>query len=329
LKKRPKSRRLPLPRLLTLAYTLRNEGMLKLSSFAFALAECFKYRKFYGRMGNGHLVCRCNNAVVFVEFLRANGFNIGPENLDGNQWELFQESQREKGALKSKTHDAYVQTLRLFYGYWEGEGKEVPRWRAFLKYLDINDVEKLKTSQLEIQTLLGQLANHPSYLAAELGLYVVCSAVTGLRMFEILGLSPAQRTKIGKWPAFLIKGKGEKERYVPITPELDALLLAYGPKKPNVRYFQKIARYCWRLKYQVLNTQSRYLLIGLPGQTFGALAGRRFFATHCVRSGMEVNQVQLVLGHADIDSTMDYVDTEDRELLQACRDLNVRESLNR
>jgi integrase/recombinase XerC len=299
--------------------------MPKLASFATAFVDCFKYRTFYGRMNPGHLLGRCNNAAALLKFLRANELNIGPENLDGSQWNAFRAHLREHGALKNNTYSAYTQTLRIFYAFWESEGNPVPRWRVFLKYADYDDAFRPHFSKAEIQELLHRLAKHPSYLAAELGLFVLCSALTGLRTFEVLALSPASRTRVRRWPAFLVKGKGEKERLVPIAPDLDALLLAYGRGRPNRRYFSKISRYCWRLKYYVSNTQSRNLLIALPGQNFGPLIGRRYFATHCVKSGMRVDQLQLLLGHADIDSSMIYVNTDDQELFGEYDTVNFRE----
>jgi integrase/recombinase XerD len=126
----------------------------------------------------------------------------------------------------------------------------------------------------------------------------------GLRVSELTGLNVADLSlDAGR---ALVRGKGDKERIVPLgRAALDALAsyLQHGrpalAKKPSPRLFvstrgQSLSRgWVWRLVKQSDRAASPHML-------------RHSCATHMVERGADLRTVQTLLGHADIATTQVY-----------------------
>ncbi|HUX79331.1 MAG TPA: tyrosine recombinase XerC [Alphaproteobacteria bacterium] len=146
----------------------------------------------------------------------------------------------------------------------------------------------------------------------------------GLRISEALNLNGTD------WTAsfLLIKGKGGKERHVPLLASVAAKVEQYlkaspypsGPDKPLFRGARG-----GRLNPVIIERTLRNLRLelGLPG-TATPHALRHSFATHLLESGGDLRHIQELLGHASLSSTQIYTDLTQDKIYQAYRDAHPR-----
>ncbi|SLN13726.1 tyrosine recombinase XerC [Oceanibacterium hippocampi] len=140
----------------------------------------------------------------------------------------------------------------------------------------------------------------------------------GLRIGEALALD-RRRAPFGG--TLIVRGKGDKERMVPILPIIEEAVAAYlaacpfalGPEDPlfvGVRGKRLNARIV-----QGLMVELRGLLGLPPGATPHAL--RHSFATHLLAGGADLRSIQELLGHASLSTTQRYTDVDEAALLRA------------
>jgi len=142
----------------------------------------------------------------------------------------------------------------------------------------------------------------------------------GLRIGEALALN---RRDIGLDPRDLrglrVRGKGDKERLVPILPVVAQGIAAYlaacpAPPLPDEPLF-KGAR-GGRLQPSVVQKQVRRLRIGLGlPETATPHALRHSFATHLLGAGADLRAIQELLGHASLSTTQGYTEVDGKRLL--------------
>ncbi len=139
----------------------------------------------------------------------------------------------------------------------------------------------------------------------------------GLRISEALSLDIKD---IPKGETFIIKGKRQKERVVPVLPivleaiegylELcphdldddDALFVGIRGARLNPRVVQKAMENVRRA-------------LGLP-ESATPHALRHSFATHLLSAGGDLRTIQELLGHANLSTTQHYTDVDEKALLK-------------
>jgi len=139
---------------------------------------------------------------------------------------------------------------------------------------------------------------------------------TGLRVSELVGLPVAALTRDGR--ALVVRGKGGKERMVPLSQPARDALAAYLPVRA---WFMVPGR---EAKQAGLLFPSRSSGGSLTRQRFGQVLKelalkanldpgkvsphvlRHAFATHLLDHGADLRSVQKMLGHADIGTTQIY-----------------------
>lgn len=138
----------------------------------------------------------------------------------------------------------------------------------------------------------------------------------GLRISEALGLN---RDCLPLGDTLVIRGKGSKERVVPLLPKIreeiekyaalcpfalekkDALFVGVQGKRLNAGMVQKLMRTYRRL-------------VGLP-ETATPHALRHSCATHLMNASGDLRAIQDLLGHASLSSTQVYTNLETQKLL--------------
>lgn len=143
---------------------------------------------------------------------------------------------------------------------------------------------------------------------------------TGLRVSELVSLpvSVARRDE----PFFIVKGKGNKERIVPLPSVARTALDAYltcrdiHPKAnackwlfPADAFDKALARQVFARDLKTLGAQC-----GLDAAQLSPHVMRHAFATHLLNNGADLRVVQQLLGHADISTTQIYTHVLDERL---------------
>lgn len=139
----------------------------------------------------------------------------------------------------------------------------------------------------------------------------------GLRISEALGLT-GRDTPL---PATLrIKGKGGKERMVPVIPAARAAVDAYlracpYPAEPDAPIFRGArGGPLYPKAIQSVMAQAR-MQLGLPA-TATPHAMRHSFATHLLNAGGDLRSIQELLGHASLSTTQAYTAVDTARLME-------------
>jgi integrase/recombinase XerD len=169
--------------------------------------------------------------------------------------------------------------------------------RTLPKYLSEPEVDALLAAANRLEGRRGAVAR----AALEI-LYA-----TGLRVSELLALPRAALA--GEASVLLIRGKGGRERIVPLSDAARqaALALIATEDAPARCLFPG------RNRRQALTRQAFFLLLkqvalaaGLDPSRISPHVLRHSFASHLLAHGADLRSLQLLLGHADIATTQIY-----------------------
>ncbi len=179
---------------------------------------------------------------------------------------------------------------------------------------------------------LDLVGRNPLERARNLALFEILYA-TGMRVSELVEL-PVDSCR-GNPELLLIKGKGGKERMVPLSPPARRALQSWIALRDESPYDSAMGKLIngrgARWLFPAASTEghmTRQAFHGLIGQ-IAAAAGidpsrasphviRHAFATHLLEGGADLRAIQTLLGHADLGTTEIYthvLDTRMRELV--------------
>lgn len=144
----------------------------------------------------------------------------------------------------------------------------------------------------------------------------VCYA-TGMRISEVVALKTANIMTDRKC-ILIERAKGKKDRIVPLSPVLLVMLgeyyKSYKPKKSGYLFEGQIPNepYSTRSLQMVLQAAKKEAGIMKAGAVH---ALRHSFATHLLDKGTDISMIQKLLGHNDLKTTLRYLHTTNKDLL--------------
>ncbi len=138
---------------------------------------------------------------------------------------------------------------------------------------------------------------------------------SGLRATEVVSLD--LRTIGPDRPFAILKGKGDKERMVPISDPARAAVMAWLPhrRSDSQWLFPSGKSHLSRIRlYQEIKTLAA--AAGLNPDNVSPHVLRHAFATHLLEGGADLRAVQTMLGHADIATTEIYTHVDSKRLVE-------------
>ena len=157
--------------------------------------------------------------------------------------------------------------------------------------------------QKQVEALLVQ-APH-----AQARLLMLAQWRAGLRVSETLHLEVPDLNFTQDNPTLRVRhGKGNKERLVPMHPELASAFrhfLDYSDKKGRI--FSRSRTSAWRWVQSALERAQQLRQVP-QGKKVGTHTLRHSAARHWLASGVPINHVQRWLGHASITTTLIYLE---------------------
>jgi integrase/recombinase XerD len=181
-------------------------------------------------------------------------------------------------------------------------------------------------SQDEVDRLLDHAASDTSIKGLRMMAMLEILHAGGLRVSELVSLRTAQTLR--RDGCLMIRGKGGRERLIPLTPPaLDALAAWTSVRE---RTLPKNAAAAARAKAFLFPsggtlghlTRERFAQLlkdlaraaGLQPTRISPHVLRHAFATHLLQGGADLRAVQTLLGHADISTTQIYTHVLDARL---------------
>jgi len=249
----------------------------------------------------------------------------------------------QKRQVSAATTARKTSALRQFYRFLFGEGlraddpagrlKSPRQGRPLPKVLSIDDVTRLLDQASRDAASEGAEASLPARRrAARMLALLELIYATGLRVSELIAL-PDSLWRVRE-RLIVVKGKGGKERLVPLTDKAMAALKAWrllrdqradgtvmavsGPWLfPSDSESGHLTRQAFARDLKELARRS-----GLSPQAVSPHVLRHAFASHLLQNGADLRIVQQLLGHADIATTQIYTHVLDKRLKNMVRDLH-------
>ncbi len=214
------------------------------------------------------------------------------------------------GTVAPSTLQRKLACLRSFYRHLRREELIVADPTAELRGPRRSAVLPKVLSRDEVHTLLAQPSGTDPRALRDRALLELMYAC-GLRVSEVVGLKP---TDVDPEEGMLrARGKGRKERIVPVGRQALAALGAYQARgRPVLVGAQAEAHLFVNSRGRGLTRQGLYKIV----QGYATSAGlrdrmaphtlRHTFATHMLAGGCDLRSLQELLGHADLSTTQIY-----------------------
>jgi integrase/recombinase XerD len=137
---------------------------------------------------------------------------------------------------------------------------------------------------------------------------------SGLRATELVSLDV--RAIAADRPFAILKGKGGKERMVPVSDRARAAVSAWTAVRPAGSYwlFPSGKSFLSRVRlFQLLRQLAGEA--GIPPDRISPHVLRHAFATHLLEGGADLRALQTMLGHSDIATTEIYTHVDTKRLV--------------
>jgi len=242
--------------------------------------------------------------------------------LDGNLAAASAEQLRRLAEawmpLKRATLARKAAALRRFFGFLQDEGlraddpsASLPRPgadRPLPKVLDHGMVDRL-FAEVERRKQTGGAE------ALRLAALMELLYGSGLRATELVSL-PRHAVSPDK-PFLILKGKGGRERLVPISDRARAAVAEWAAHVPrhSLYLFPSGSKHLSRVRLHQL-VKRLAADAGIPPERVSPHVLRHAFATHLLEGGADLRAVQMLLGHADIATTQIYTHVDSRRLIE-------------
>ena len=220
--------------------------------------------------------------------------------------------------LKRATVARKAAALRRFYGFLHDEGMRgddpsaaLPRpgtERPLPRILDHGAVDALFA---EVERRKAEASS----LALRMSALVELLYGSGLRATELVSL-PRNAVTPDK-PFLILRGKGGRERLVPISDRARVAVAAWAAHVPRdaLYLFPSGKTHLSRVRlYQLIKELAADA--GIPPERISPHVLRHAFATHLLEGGADLRAVQMLLGHADIATTQIYTHVDSRRLIE-------------
>jgi integrase/recombinase XerD len=177
-------------------------------------------------------------------------------------------------------------------------------------------------SETEVDALLEQARKPEDAQGARMTAMLEVLYAAGLRVSELVGLTLSSLARDGSH--LLVRGKGSKERVVPLGEEARAAIKVYAPYRR--RFFPRGAKaspYLFPSRSSLGHlTRAQFaralkelaFKAGLDPARVSPHVLRHAFASHLLARGADLRSVQQMLGHADISTTQIYTHVLDERL---------------
>jgi integrase/recombinase XerD len=258
-----------------------------------------------------------------------------PDNATSATVRGFMASLEERG-LKATSAARRLSAVRQFHKflYVEGYAPADPtaavsapkRGRALPKVLSVAEVDRLL--QVAYEGVQHPEATPAERLrAARMACLLELLYATGLRVSELIALPRSAAKTRDRF--LVVRGKGAKERLVPLTDAARDAARAYLALLEE----QKKAAGTWLFP---ADSESGHLTRQAFARDLKGVAGaaglradkisphvlRHAFASHLLQNGADLRVVQELLGHSDISTTQIYTHVLDERLKSMVRDLH-------
>ena len=221
--------------------------------------------------------------------------------------------------LKRATVARKAASLRRFYGFLHDEGLRGDDPSAALPRPGAERPLPKVIGHVDVDALFAEIERRkreePGPMPLRLSALIELLYGSGLRASELVSL-PRHAVQPDK-PFLILKGKGGKERLVPISDRARAAVAEWSALvlRDSLWLFPSGKKHLSRVRlYQLVRDLAA--AAGIPPERISPHVLRHAFATHLLEGGADLRALQLLLGHADIATTQIYTHVDSRRLVE-------------
>lgn len=247
-----------------------------------------------------------NTIKTYTAYFRRYLEHLGVEGLADRKREEIQDycNNLAKSNIALPTLNQHINAIKFYYE----KVLNLPRIVYELKRPRKNSRLPSVLSAGELRRLFAAIENKKHQTMV----YMAYSA--GLRVSEVCQLQ-TRDIDLERLTIHVVNSKGSKDRMVPLSPALVALLQAY-----LLEYQPTVWLFAGQLPGEPYSVRSLQTIFRRAkdkaevrkGVTFHSL--RHSYATHLLESGTDVRLIQELLGHSDIKTTLKYTHVSQRTL---------------
>jgi len=261
-----------------------------------------------------------NTLLAYRTDLEGASAALGQRGLSGAGAEELRELGEGWATLAASTVARKISALRRFYAFLEEEGLRADNpaqlivrpgtRRPLPKVLTRDEIEALFS--VTEKKAEGETASTVSVRALALLELLYGS---GLRATELVSL-PRNAIHPDR-PFLILKGKGGRERLVPVSDRARAAVARWGNMVPlsSAWLFPSGKSHLSRVRlFQIVRELGA--AAGISPERLSPHVLRHAFATHLLSGGADLRALQTMLGHADIGTTQIYTHVEAAHLVE-------------
>lgn len=261
-----------------------------------------------------------NTLLAYRTDLEGASAALGQRGLSGAGAEELREVGEGWATLAASTVARKISALRRFYAFLEEEGLRADNpaqlivrpgtRRPLPKVLTRDEIEALFS--VTEKKAEGETASTASVRALALLELLYGS---GLRATELVSL-PRNAIHPDR-PFLILKGKGGRERLVPVSDRARAAVARWGNMVPlsSAWLFPSGKSHLSRVRlFQIVRELGA--AAGISPERLSPHVLRHAFATHLLSGGADLRALQTMLGHADIGTTQIYTHVEAAHLVE-------------
>jgi integrase/recombinase XerC len=274
-----------------------------------ALQFFLDYLKFQKRYSQHTIISYQNDLVSFFDFIQLTFGDTSLADIKATFVRSWLASLKEQG-MEAKSITRKISTLKSFFKYQLKEQVIALSPMGTIISPKINKRLPQFVDKTDINTLFSYVEFPDDWQGRTDRVLLQLFYNTGIRQAELVGLKENQVDGYKK--SIKVLGKGNKERIIPISPELLELLKAYMANKRklfeeyngdvllvNSKGKKLYPRYVYTAvnkylsKITTISKKSPHVL-------------RHTFATHLMNNGADLNAVKELLGHSSLAATQIY-----------------------
>ena len=211
--------------------------------------------------------------------------------------------------LSARTVARHISTIKQFYIFLKREQIidanpaeliEAPKWQRGLP--------KVLTKE-EIDRLFDTAYLDPSIKGIRLCVILEILYASGLRVSELITLKKSCINNYNQYPVLLIKGKGNKERFVPLHEKAYQQIKTYLPHVPKTTEYLFVThsnKHITRMRvFQLIKALATKA--GIDPAKISPHIIRHAFATHMLKNGADLMLLKEILGHAHLSTSEIYL----------------------
>lgn len=249
-----------------------------------------------------------NDLLQFSVFLKANGTTEALEkanHLDIRNWMVSLMHDK----ISTRSINRKISSLKSFYKFLLKRGELKKNPLAKVQTPKISKRLPVFVEEKNIERLLTEIEFPEGYEGALEKIILELLYGTGMRRSELLNL---KETDVDSYSSQLkVLGKGNKERLMPLHPQLKTSIQKFLKEKKGVvsspgNYLLEDSKGKKLAAAFVYQTVKKYLHLVTTVEKKSPHVLRHTFATHLMNNGADINAVKELLGHSSLAATQVY-----------------------